>query len=506
MSPESSPSKAGPGQGPAKAIKTNLILALALIVLSSLAYWYEFRKKGQLERAEEAKTRLISVDQNREVESIQIIDKEKEVEVQMRCKEHCKLNDPGAYWEITSPVQFKADESNVGTFITSVGAAKIQETLMLDGDVEGRLKDYGLGKDQRGRLQAAIKFKIDPEPYLISIGDNSAVGENVYVYLQGPGQPLNAVRIVPGHLKTSVQRDLDYWRSKRLFNFAASEIEGVSLKNPAGQTVLQRESGNWFLAGAGKTMADNEAVDTFLTGLVFMNAHSYVSDNKAKDFSKFKMVKPTYELKLKFAKNPETKLDVYDVLLEKQPKLYATLNGKNFIVELDRTNAEKFTKKSDAFRFHNLISAAEKQETQKLEVRFGGANKVTFTLDGPNWKLESGKIESFEPVSVDQALTKLGAARIAEFLGNKKASKDNPELTQWALTTKDGKLLRQFTFYGSVEKGDYYVALPTGELAKLERGSGSAVPNKIADFQKAAVSPASPLVQPRPQDAEAPHQ
>lgn len=485
MKPTHVPTHRGTG-----GMRTNLVLALVLITVASFAYWFEFRKKGELQRVEEARTKLIPLDQSKEAESVRIVDAEKGLDLEMRCKEHCGLSDPAARWDIVSPIAFKADEGNVGTFITSVTAATIQETLPLEGDIDTRLQTYGLGKVKRDQRRAVIRFKGDPQPYTIYVGDNSAVGDNTYVYVSGPGQKPDVARIIPAYLKTSMQRALSYWRAKRLFEFATSEVDGFTLVNPAGRAELSRDQGNWYLPG--KRLADNEAVDTFLTGLAFMNAHEYVSDDKTKDRGRLKLPsKPKYSLSIKIAKRSDVILDVYDVLEDKAPKLYAMLGDRNFIVELDRTNAEKFGKKEEAFRFHNLVTPAEKQEIRRVRLVLG-KEKYEFQGEGAQWSLASGKIERFDPASVDQALTKVGAARVAEFLGKQPVPAGVPELSSWGLLDKDGKTLRTFAVHGDAEKGDYYVKLSTGELGKLERGSGSAIPTKAADFQKQAAATQKP--------------
>ena len=471
---------------------TNLILAALLVVVCTFAYWLEVRKAPQQKRDQESGSHLVNIDQTREVESVKVFDRVRGIDVELHCKAHCKLSEPNAEWVITAPLAFPADESNVGTFITGVMASTVQETLKLEGDIDTALQPFGLGKVKREEQKAVIKFAKDAEPYTIYLGENAAVGDNMYVYVTGPETKKDVVRIVPGYLKNNVQRNLSYWRSKRLFNFATSEVEGFRLTNPAGTVELTRVGTEWYLSG--KRLADNEAVDTFITGLAFMNALEFVSDDKEKDRKKFDIPvsRGHFSLVLKIAKRPDLALEVYDFTKDGQPRLYALLSDKNFIVTLERTNADKFTKKDEAFRYHNLLTAAEKQGVAQVNVRLAGNENFSFKLENMAWKLAMGKIESFDPTSVDRALSKVGAARVAEFLGKKPVPKGTPELSSWTLLDKEGKKLREFAQYALVGQGDYYVKLATGELAKMERGSGAMIPSKVADFKvPVAVPPTS---------------
>ena len=130
-----------------------------------------------------------------------------------------------------------------------------------------------------------------------------------------------------------------------------------------------------------------------------------------------------------------------------------------------------------------MLTPAEKQEVGAIEVVLNGHEKLGFKLDNGKWKLESGKVDGFDSNNVDAALTRVGAARAAEFLGKKPVPSGNEELSSWVLLDKSGKKLREFKVFGNLTAGDYYARLSTGELAKLKRGSGSAVPFRITDFQ-----------------------
>lgn len=475
-----------PVKGPSRAAKTNLVLAVTLIVVSGFAYWLEVRKKPEMRKQEELKGRLVMIDEGQELESVHLAESTKKLSLDLRCTQGCKLNNPNAKWEIVSPLQFKADEANVGTFLSGITGATVSESIPLEGDIESKLKEFGLSKDQREANRAEIKFKKDSQPYVLYFGDNAAVGENMYVYFTGPGVKSDSIRILPNYLKNNLTHGVSYWRAKKIFDFSGSEVEGLTLKNPSGTVELKHDAGHWYLM-PGKQLADDEAVDTFVTGLVFMNAKDYVSDDKTADRTKFGMSpsKGHYSLTIKVAKRPDINFEVYDILLNKEPKLYAMLGDKNFIVELDRSNAEKFGKKSESFRFRNLFTAAEKEQTGTVDVQFAGKDKFQFKSDNGQWKLASGKLDGYTSASIDQAFAKVGAARIAEFLGKKPVPAGNDELSSWQLADKSGGTLREFKVYGSVAKGDYYVKLSSGELGKLERGSGSVIPSKATDLQPA---------------------
>lgn len=477
--------------------KTNLALALLLIALSSFAYVYEFKDKAKRERLVESKTRLISIDREMEVENVKMVVRDKSIDVEMRCTENCKLSDPQAKWDLVSPIHFKADEANVGTFITTTTSINVIETLPIEGDAEKFLAGFGLGKDKRDARKISIKLKKEMDPYVVYVGESAAVGDNLYVYVQGPGMKSDVVHIVPGHLRGNMERKLSNWRTKRLFSFTPNEIEKIKLINPSGTVELKKNGESWQLPD--QRLADNESVETFLTGLAFMNVQDYISDAKAKDRGKFALpAQPKYVVSVKPAGKAEVKLEIYDVLKEKQPKVYAVLADKNFIAEIDRVGLEKFNKKPDAFRFRSLITAPEKQEIESFDVQFADKNRFSFAREAGAWKIVFGKIDGLDLKTIDRALSKVGSARIAEFKDKKSAPANAETLSVWTLKKKEGQILRTFTVSATKDKATYYVKLQNNELAVLERGSGSAIPSTVADFQppKPNATPVAPAAQP----------
>lgn len=480
-----------------KSMRTNFILALTLIILGSAAYWNEFKHKPQRQKAEEAKSKLLPVTDVSELETLQIVDKEKSINVTFACKESCKISDPNSKWFLTLPIEFPGDEANIETFITSLAGATIQETLPLNEggtDPQVRLKEYELGPDKRDQRKVVIKLKGQNEPFVAYLGETSVVGENVYVYTTGPGVQNDVVRIVPGFVKASIDRNLSYWRTKRLFNFAASEVEGLKLMNPAGTMEFVKDSGSWVYLPR-KKLADSEAIDTFVTGLVFTNAQDYAADDKVAGKKKLGLGSPKYSVTLRLAKQQSVTLELYDVLGSgktkhdpKQNKLYAILSNRPFVAELDRTNVEKFGKKADSFRFHNLIAVGERSDTSRIDVTLEGKDKLSFERAGASWKVVSGNITDFDPASVDQALTRIGYARITDFVEPKAIPATAKEQSNWTLRDKGGKTLASFTLFSVADKAEIFArvrdGVVAGETGKLERSSGAAVPSKIVDFQK----------------------
>ncbi len=494
-------------------LRSNLVLALTLTGLCFFVYWYEFLKKPEREKSKEAKTKLLVIDQNQEIENVKIINKEKNLNLEIACRQNCKLNDTNGQWEIITPLPFKADASVVTGFVSSTTSAHIGETIQIEGEKEAVLKHFGLNKEKRDEKKIELKLKNESVPHVVHIGDMAVIGDNLYAYVEGPvlqkDSPPGEAYILPSFIKNNIERSHTHWRIKRLFDFATSEVESLTLTNPSGKVELKKEQGNWFVfellhkLSSRPLEADNESIDTFLTGVAFLNAQDYVSDDKKKDKSKFKLTQPKYVLEVGLSSKTRYKLEIFEGFKDKASKTFATLAHKDLIIELDKAGIEKFKKKASEFRFKNLISAAEKTQIRKIKLTLNKKGLYEFeTTDGTTWKISTGTIDAFDPTSLDLTLTKIGSTKISEFLGKKTVPSGSQELSSWTLLNQDGKVMRSFTIYHI--KDDHFVLLPSKELAKLDRIAATKIPSKLTDFQKVTTNATihSPTAPPKSQAAK----
>lgn len=483
---------------PSRSLKTNLVLAALLVGLSVFAYVYEFKNKTTREQQAEAKTRLIQIQRDAEFERVQILAKQGEINVDVQCLDKCKLTDTQSKWELVAPVKFKADEANVGTFLTTLTSSTILETLPFEGDREQFLSRYGLAKDKRDAYKVTIKLKSYPNPFIVYVGDTAAVGDSLYVYVEGPEYKNDGIHLIAGHVRTNIERNLSYWRSKRIVEYAVQDISSLKYTNSDGTVELSKQGASWYLSG--NRLADNEAVETFLTGLIYMNAQEYVSDNKSKDGGKLGVTrKPKYTVSVKTSKGEETSLQLFapaDAGTDKNKlrKLYVTVSGKDFIAQIDATGSEKFGKKPEAFRYRNLLTLAEKTGAESIDVGLSDKVALSFIREAGSWKLAKGTVDKYDPFQVDRALTRIGAARIVEFSGKKAPPAGSTLVSSWVIKGRKGADVRSFSIYVGKDKSNYYAKLSDGELAVLERGSGSAVPKVASDFSKPLPSPTPTMV------------
>ncbi|MGE4232333.1 MAG: DUF4340 domain-containing protein [Bacteriovoracia bacterium] len=461
-------------------LKTNLVLAGLLVVLGSFAYWFEFKHRPKKAEVEAKSSKLFVIDENKEVESLKISHGGKQLE--FLCKQNCKVTDSRADWQILQPIQFKADEGNIESFITSVASSFVTETIDIDStkDVESSLSAFGLSSKTKDKEKVEIKLAGEAQPIIVYVGDKAAVGENTYLMTD------EKVKLASAGFKNVLERDLNYWRSKRLFHIGASEITALELTNKYGKISLIRENGNWFIKEGAKTeAADNEIVDTFLTGLVFMNASKYVSDNKSKDRTKFRIPsKPKFFVSFVTGEkknSTEHDIAIFETFLDKQPKLFATVKGQDYIVELDRGGIDRFSKRAEDFKFRNLLTREQKEKIQALDLTIG-KEKLSFSKQANQWKITSGKLENFEPEKVEDSIKRVFTARRGDVV--KTVPKGTKPISDWKFFDENKKLIKSISIYVKDDRGDFYLKKLDGGFFKLDRTSTLPIPMTIGFFQK----------------------
>lgn len=510
-----------------KAMKTNLILAFVLFILGTFYYWYEYQKKPALDKIEETKKKIFAVDQNAEIDSIQVRyqDKEKSYNIDFECKDNCKMSATNSKWFIISPIKFAADDANLGSLLSSLATLSVTESIPIEGDLEKNLEKFGLSKDKRENSRVTVKYK--SQTINLYLGDDTAVDGSVYAYVEAQGLSSDRVRMISSYVKGYLTRSLSYWRNKKLFTFASSQIEKIILTNPNTTVPIEliKENSDWFLPY--KVPADNEVIDTFTTGIAFMSAKEFVSDNKSKDRSKFKFAnKAKYRVQLQVgASKTDASLGAHKVILEiyegSPPRLnenvtkaddvqhvptslYAILSDKDFIVELDKPSTDKFGKKLSEFKYKYLLHGKDKENIRKIKVSFRKANNfVDMKADDTGvWTIGSPSgIVDFDSVSFNETVKKFGNIKFMEFMASDKMPAGYAEESVWELRDSKGKALRTFSVWRSEKSAgsDIYIKSSDkffgGEIVKLEKQTSSWLPSKL-EALLSSKKPANPAPTP----------
>ncbi len=473
-------------------MKSNLILAAVLVVLSSFALWYEFKQKPKDEHKLEVSKRMLAILEEKEIESIRIVSATAGSDVTLTCTANCKASNFASEWSITAPGAYKADQV-VGSGLANVlGTTVPTERVDVSGPEDAVLKNYNLHGEHRGDRRFEIRLKGEKDPVVVYVGDRSPISSDIYVYAAGPGLDGKVAFLASANLEEHVGKKLSHWRSKRIIEVATPEIRGLKFTGIKGDVTITRgtgeESNSWLIAGKG--VADPETVDAFITGLTTMSAQDWTSEDLATDRSRLDFpAAPQYKLEIVLDGKPSVVVQAFENR-RKPAEHYVATSAMKSVAKVDLLTFQKFQKDREYFRFRKLLSPAEKFNVQKLRLTLGSSAPVTITQDKGLWA--SSDLTGLLATKVDAAVTAFGAAKIKTYV--KPSDVRGERKAIYELFGKDGKPIRSAQFFTRKEKNatQWFARVSGGDAVELEPSTISGLPMKKEDFTTPPAAPAVP--------------
>jgi hypothetical protein len=481
----------------------NLVLAVALCALGGFAYWLEVKHKPETESAEEATKKVFSL-KDAQIESIQIVDGAKKF--QLNCLDlQAKTCKPGdnSKWQLTEPLQARADDSNTNSFVSSLSNLTSSETIDLKQETPEKRKslmnEYGLSPEAlQGASAKRVDVKASNGETVIYLGSTNPINENVFAIAetvpsgQKPtGKPDDTkVFQIPSYFTSNYSHDLTYWRDKKVLSLVASEIQSFEIRSKKNGTIqAERKDGGWIVtSGSTSFEGDSETINAILNGAAYLSAKSFVADSKtdAKAKSALKGSPELLSVTLYKAKGsaPEAPAPITLTLYSNRsesnaapkPKakghdhdhdegftqgakpdstpVYATVSNADPLYELQANAPKQFAKELKDFRMTKLITSMDRFNTKKIEFSGKPIGDQPLSLVNKDTKWVDAKSQA--EVNGDKVQTffdKISGNRIKDFLtaattptGEQDGLKvtlgddQNPTQHQFIFWKNDGKL------------------------------------------------------------------
>ncbi len=462
-------------------------LAVALFALGSAAYWLEYKHKPQTEEKEAQSKKLFTL-KDSPVRSVRIAsggDGAKTFQI------HCldfdtKLCKPGdnSKWELLEPLKLKADDSNSNSLLSTLNNASVTETIDLKDETPEKraalLKEYGLDPATRNAASMRkITIETDKSTKVLYLGVTHPIGEGIFSALeevpvgQKPTGKINEnqIHLLPSYFKSNFEKDLTYWRDKKIMTLTASEVASFQLEGTKTKLSAERKDGQWTLKVQGpkksvdEVVGDIENIDSMLGAVAYLSAKEFVSDNKsdAKAKAALKGFKPVVSMmiqktqgtakeaptpiQLTFYRQPGPKAAPKGVS-PKGGKLYATVSNLDPLFELDVSAKDRVDKDVKDLRLTKLITTMDRFSAKRLEFSGSpiGDKPLVLVSKDSKWIHESDKSESVE-TKVQSFLDKMSGNRIKEFLSGSAIPTGEAEGVKFTLGDEKGGIKRQVLFW-----------------------------------------------------------
>ena len=231
---------------------------LMLAVLLGLGGYIYFIDLDRQRTAQDAKT-LLQFDSDA-VTQVALVYPDREL--------HLAKDDGG--WNITAPLEARADTTAVENLVNAVNQAEVSRTL---DDPQPDLALYGLDSPV-----ATVRLTLEDGTQLplIRIGKDTPVGYSVYVQRTGE----DAILLTPQALRLGMTKQTKDLRDKAVLVFQQERVSQIEVQRPAeAETpiVLRKTDDGWTLdQPIPDRPADEASVNTFLSSLSGMRAQDFI--------------------------------------------------------------------------------------------------------------------------------------------------------------------------------------------------------------------------------------
>lgn len=324
--------------------------------------------------------------------------------------ESTKLVKEGETWKMTAPMAVLADTSAVDSMVGSLSGLEMDEEVAPSAT---NLKDFGLESPEK-------TVTVTPEggaAETLLVGAKLADGSGVYAKTPDKTRIFTVSTFGLSSLdkKPFDLRDRDFLHVKR------DAVKTLEITGPQGSYALAKsDKGEWAFTKPVSTLAGRWSVDGLLGTLESLRMES-VAAEETKDLKKFGLDKPSRTVTLGLADGKTKALEIGASAGDK--KWHARETGASLVAVIPTAIVDDLAKGMGELRSKRLLEVAT-YETEGFDVVLGGATKTYAKttvkdaqgLDSAKWKRTAPDAKDLETNKVEDALYKIGAIEVAEFL------------------------------------------------------------------------------------------
>jgi hypothetical protein len=391
---------------------------LLVVALGLGAYIYFVEAKRDLDDPSLKKPKVFTVETG----------KINEIEIHPASGETTTLKKNGTDWQIAAPVTAPADQSTVGTVVSTLETLDEQKAL---DEHPASVKQYGLDPP---RFTVSFKAEGDSSTHQLNVGTKTPTGSDLYAQVEG--KP--ALFLISGYLEDSLNRSTFDLRDKKVLAFDKDAVDAVTIAPRNGTPVsLARKGSEWRLTAPLDTRADSAPVSSIISRLSTEQMKAIVASDGTpvsdKDLRTYGLDKPQVtvtfgagsaraSLALGGSKDDST---IYARDLSR-PLVFTV--DKSLASDLEKTPADLRVKDIFQFKAYDAIS---------LEIRHGGTT-YAFEKSKPAgndasaaevWKATKPAAKDVNQTGMTDLLNTLSSLRASSFADRALASGDDVVVT-----------------------------------------------------------------------------
>ncbi len=227
-------------------------------------------------------------------------------------------------WQILKPKPMRADNFTVGDLVRSVRRAEMVSVLEEGGERSG---------EYRFRRPFAVAEIVDEAgAHTLTIAKSN--DDSYYA----KSSDLGGVYEVSSTMAEGLDKPLDDYRNKKLFDFGFKEIAALALRDGDTRLRVEKKDEKWVLSSEGDRELDSEKVQTVIDSLRSLAATGFPSDDAA-DQSKYGLDQPAIEAEVTVADGESSEKVLISTV--SNDRVYAARENQPTTYEVEKSAAEE---------------------------------------------------------------------------------------------------------------------------------------------------------------------
>ncbi len=327
-------------------LKTTLIVAIVALALGGYIYFYE---RETIEETDSEWEKVFDIE-SADIEEIEIVRAE---------GEDLKLIRTDESWTIVSPIEARADTTEVETLTGNIADLE-SERVVAEGDAV-RLGDFGLAEPD---LEVRYKTEQDDSLTGLLFGDETPTGTNRYAKLAGEDK----VFVISSYLKSNFEKETWDLRDKKILYFNPEDVERLIMGRPDGELVLAKASADqWNVASPGFCRADRYKASSLVSRFETAKMEEIVSES-ADNLTEYGLAPPIYQVHVELKGGTSAKLLVGN---EIEGRYYARTPNRDLIYLISSSLVDDIKKGASEYRSKRLFEFATYQ-VDKFQIASAG--------------------------------------------------------------------------------------------------------------------------------------
>lgn len=387
-------------------------MLVVLLGLGAYVYFVELPKAKQ-----DAEKPTILTFEKEAVKTLTLTYPEREIRLQQTA---------AGEWDITAPIQAKADDTAMNNMLTTIVDEEVTRSLTPEEPVDLAL--YGLAQPP-----VVLRIALQDGTTLpkVSVGKDTPIGFSAYVQKEGDPQ----LHLTRQAFRLGLTKEVKELRDKTVLPFERDRVTRIAINTSETRIVLDKTDDGWAFENRASYAVDATAVQTYLSTLEGMQAEDFV-EQPLLDLPAFGLDPAQLTVSLHLGEDTKRTLSVGD---EKSVDAGTTQRylkrDDGATLYLVRTGLLKDLRKSVTdFRDKAVVSIPEGKITHVVVTREGREGFTLSRGEENAWEIDSKSEGTLKTATLSQFIADLRDLRGFEIAADNPADLslyglDNPTIT-----------------------------------------------------------------------------